>query len=71
MNRVRVSGVRGSPPPSTTKCAVFYEGGYEAQILINATGYATSNKWDLFEKQVRHFLPSDFMKELETLEFQR
>ncbi|KAJ5933557.1 hypothetical protein N7454_005886 [Penicillium verhagenii] len=70
-DRVYVSGIRGSPPPSTTKFAVFYQGGYEAQILMNATGYATTEKWDLLEKQVRHFLPDEAKNELETLEFQR
>ncbi|KAJ5657890.1 DUF1446 domain-containing protein [Penicillium longicatenatum] len=70
-DRIRVTGIRGSPPPSTTKFAVFYQGGYEAQILLNATGYATTKKWDLIEKQIRHFLPDEAKKELETLEFQR
>ncbi|KAI9368415.1 hypothetical protein BJX61DRAFT_524097 [Aspergillus egyptiacus] len=70
-NRVRVSGIKGSPPPPTTKLAIFYQGGYEAEILLNATGYATSKKWDLLEKQVRRFLPESALKELETLEFQR
>lgn len=68
---VYVSGIRGSPPPSTTKFAVFYQGGYEAQILLNATGYATTEKWDLLEKQIRCFLPDEAKNDLETLEFQR
>ncbi|KAL4779228.1 hypothetical protein BJX76DRAFT_365452 [Aspergillus varians] len=70
-DRVHVSGVKGSPPPPTTKLAVFYQGGYEAEILLNATGYATSKKWDLLEKQIRLSLPEAALKELETLEFQR
>lgn len=70
-SRVHVSGIRGSPPPSTTKLAVFYHGGYEAQLLLNATGYATAKKWDLLEKQIRHFLPENVKNNLETLEFQR
>ncbi|KAJ5681411.1 DUF1446 domain-containing protein [Penicillium maclennaniae] len=70
-DRVSVSGIRGSPPPSTTKCAVFYQGGYEAQLLLNATGYGTSTKWDLLERQLRHFIPAETMDDLETLEFQR
>ncbi|GAQ46038.1 hypothetical protein ANI_1_3236024 [Aspergillus niger] len=70
-DRVYVSGIRGSPPPPTTKLAVFYRGGYEAQLLLNATGYATDKKWDLFERQMRHFLPEEVKKSLETLEFQR
>ncbi|KAJ5144624.1 DUF1446 domain-containing protein [Penicillium atrosanguineum] len=70
-DRVSVSGIRGSPPPSTTKCAVFYQGGYEAQLLLNATGYGTAKKWDLLERQLRHFIPVETMNDLETLEFQR
>ncbi|OJJ75559.1 hypothetical protein ASPBRDRAFT_51300 [Aspergillus brasiliensis CBS 101740] len=70
-DRVHVSGIRGSPPPPTTKLAVFYQGGYEAQLLLNATGYATEKKWDLFERQMRHFLPDEVKQSLETLEFQR
>ncbi|RDW90443.1 acyclic terpene utilization AtuA family protein [Aspergillus mulundensis] len=70
-DRIRVSGINGSAPPPTTKLAVFYHGGYEAEILLNATGYATSKKWDLLEKQIRRFLPDSALKELETLEFQR
>lgn len=68
---VRVSGIKGSPPPPTTKLAVFYQGGYEAQILLNATGYATRKKWDLFEKQIRHFVSEETLNQIETLEFQR
>ncbi|OJK02125.1 hypothetical protein ASPACDRAFT_50835 [Aspergillus aculeatus ATCC 16872] len=70
-DRVRVSGIRGSPPPPTTKLAVFYEAGFEAEVLLNATGYATSQKWDLIEKQVRHFVSQAVMDKVETLEFQR
>ncbi|PYH86691.1 DUF1446-domain-containing protein [Aspergillus uvarum CBS 121591] len=69
--RVRVSEIRGSPPPPTTKLAVFYEAGFEAELLLNATGYATSSKWDLVEKQVRHFVPPAVLDKVETLEFQR
>lgn len=69
--RVRVYGVRGYPPPPTTKLAIFYPGGYESQILLNATGYGTDAKWELIERQFRHFLPSDVLKALDTFEFQR
>ncbi|KAJ5087445.1 DUF1446-domain-containing protein [Penicillium angulare] len=70
-DRVRISGARGSPPPPTTKLAVFYHGGFEAEVLLNATGYSTSRKWDLIEKQVRYFLPPSVLNDIETLEFQR
>lgn len=32
-DRVRLSGVKGRPPPPTTKLAIFFQGGYEAQNL--------------------------------------
>lgn len=52
-NRVQMSGIKGLPPPPTTKLAIVYHGGYESQILSNATGYATDEKWALFERQLR------------------
>ena len=52
-DRVRLSNVTGSPPPPTTKLAIFYAGGYEVQVLLNATGYATASKWALLERQYR------------------
>ncbi|KAJ4265317.1 hypothetical protein NW762_004602 [Fusarium torreyae] len=70
-DRVRVHGIRGYPPPPTTKLAVFYQGGFEAELLLNATGYATNKKWDLLEKQFRYFLPQSIIENIETLEFQR
>ncbi|KXT01933.1 hypothetical protein AC578_2545 [Pseudocercospora eumusae] len=51
-DRVRVSGTRGYPPPSTTKLAVFYKGGYQCELLLNASGYATAKKFALLEAQI-------------------
>ncbi|KAB2575185.1 hypothetical protein DBV05_g6125 [Lasiodiplodia theobromae] len=68
---VRVSGIKGLPPPPTTKLAVFYKGGYECQILVNATGYGWREKCELFEKQVRRQLGEDLIRKLDILEFQR
>jgi hypothetical protein len=69
-NRVRVSGIKGFPPPATTKLATFYKGGYQAEILLNATGYATEWKWDYQEMQVRKKL-EDWDVKPEILDFQR
>ncbi|KAF7885099.1 hypothetical protein EAF00_010917 [Botryotinia globosa] len=55
-NRVKVTGITGLPPPPTTKAAIFYHAGYQCQILVNATGYGTKEKWALFEKQMRRKL---------------
>jgi len=70
-NRVRLSNIKGCPPPPTTKLAVFYHGGYEAQFLVNATGYATREKWQLFEAQNRHALrEKGILDQLQLLDFQ-
>ncbi|OQD82605.1 hypothetical protein PENANT_c020G08387 [Penicillium antarcticum] len=70
-DRVNVRGIRGHAPPSTTKLAVFYQGGYEAQVLLNATGYSTDAKWSLVERQIRHFIDQNALNSIDTLEFQR
>jgi hypothetical protein len=71
-NRVHVSGARGHPPPPTTKLAVFYKGGFQGEITLNATGYAVDRKYDLQEAQLRSKLDEwGLMKKVDLLEFQR
>ncbi|EAA33181.2 DUF1446-domain-containing protein [Neurospora crassa] len=71
-NRVHVSGVKGYPPPPTTKFAVFYKGGFQCEITINATGYATAKKYELQEAQVRSKLQEwGLLEQFDTLDFQR
>ncbi|OAL35130.1 hypothetical protein AYO20_05607 [Fonsecaea nubica] len=70
-NRVEMSGIKGYPPPPTTKLAVFYDAGYQCQLLANAAGYATDKKWQLFEKQMRFFLnEKGVLDQFDHLEFQ-
>ena len=70
-NRVKLSGVKGYPPPPTTKLAICYRAGYQSQVLVNATGYGTEKKFLLHEKQTRHFLAkAGILEKLEVLEFQ-
>lgn len=76
LNRVFVSGIKGHPPPPTTKLAVFYRAGFQCEILVNASGYATPHKWDIQEKQVREKLTEWGVRvgdgqELDVLDFQR
>ncbi|KAK8041419.1 hypothetical protein PG994_014426 [Apiospora phragmitis] len=71
-DRVHVSGTRGRPPPPTTKLAVFYRGGYQGEHTVNAVGYATPQKYDLLEAQVRNQLKKwKCEQEIDVLEFQR
>lgn len=70
-NRVKLSGIKGAPPPPTTKAAIFYRGGYQSQMLLNATGYGTDEKWALLETQVRRGLQQKGIdKDFAVLEFQ-
>lgn len=71
-NRVHVSGVKGHPPPPTTKLAIFYRAGYQAELTINGCGYAIDKKYDLQEMQLRSKL-EDFgvLKDFDILDFQR
>ncbi|KAK5168144.1 uncharacterized protein LTR77_006712 [Saxophila tyrrhenica] len=70
-DRVRVSGVKGAPPPSTTKLAVFYKGGYQCEMLLNATGYASRKKFALQEAQLRHKLKEwGLLDKFDILDFQ-
>ncbi|KAI8718180.1 hypothetical protein NCS52_00596100 [Fusarium sp. LHS14.1] len=69
-DRVHVSGVRGLPPPPSTKVAIFYKGGYESQLLLNTAGYDWEAKCDLLEKQVRLQLGGK-ANDMDILEFQR
>lgn len=43
-DRVRLSNIKGYPPPPTTKLAVFFQGGYESQNLANFAGYSARRK---------------------------
>ncbi|KAK6855697.1 hypothetical protein PG995_007848 [Apiospora arundinis] len=71
-NRVHVSGAKGHPPPPTTKLAVFYRGGYQGEHTDNAVGYATPQKYDMLEAQVRGQMKKwGCEKEIDVLDFQR
>ncbi|KPI40376.1 uncharacterized protein AB675_7778 [Cyphellophora attinorum] len=70
-DRVRCSGIKGAPPPPTTKLAIFYKGGYEQQILMNATGYATKEKYRLVEANLRNQLKRNgLLDKFQLLDFQ-
>ena len=71
-NRVRVWGIKGAPPPPTTKLAVFYRAGYQSEIVVNATGYGTAEKFDLYERMLKFGLKRlAILDKFDVLEFQR
>lgn len=70
-DRVRFSGIKGRPPPPTTKLAVFFQGGYEAQSLANFAGYSSRRKYKLYEIQIRERLKEmKLLDQFDILEFQ-
>lgn len=70
-DRVRFSGIKGRPPPPTTKLAIFFQGGFEAQNLANFAGYGTRRKHKLYETQIRRRLEQQGWKDaFDILEFQ-
>ena len=70
-NRVRVFGTTGAPPPPTTKLAVFYKGGWQSELLVCASGYATRKKFELQEAQLKSRLKSfGVLDEFDVLDFQ-
>ncbi|KAF2476072.1 uncharacterized protein BDR25DRAFT_350345 [Lindgomyces ingoldianus] len=72
LNRVRVWGIKGAPPPPTTKLAIFYAAGYQSEFVINATGYATAEKFDLYEHMMKFGLKrKGILDKFDVLEFQR
>ncbi|KAK6812553.1 hypothetical protein RU639_011740 [Aspergillus parasiticus] len=55
-NRVRVTGVKGSPPPPTTKLAICSFGGYQAEMSTFAVGLDIKEKVELQRKQILGYL---------------
>lgn len=71
-DRVRIWGIKGAPPPPTTKLAVFYRAGYQSEIVVNATGYGTAEKFDLYEQMLKFGLKRlGILDKFDVLEFQR
>jgi hypothetical protein len=52
-DRVRLSKVRGGPPPETTKVGCFYLNGWRSSIWAFAVGLDTERKVDWLEMQMR------------------
>lgn len=51
-HRIELTGVRGSPPPRTTKLAICVLGGWQAEISAYCAGLDTDFKFQLMKDQV-------------------
>jgi hypothetical protein len=62
-DRVRVTGVRGLAPPTTTKAMVCAVGGYQAEATFYINGLDVAEKAKMMENQLRcHFRDNNFSK---------
>jgi hypothetical protein len=57
-DRVEIRGVRGSPPPPTTKVAITGIGGWENSVVFALTGTDLDEKAALVERSVRRYAES-------------
>ncbi len=55
-DRVRVTGVRGEPPPPTLKVALNYLGGYRNEVTLVITGLDARRKAELVTEALWHSL---------------
>jgi hypothetical protein len=55
-DRVIVTGVRGLPPPETTKAAICAVAGYQAESMVFATGLDIQEKFDTLRLQINTHL---------------
>lgn len=67
-NRVRVLGVRGLPPPPTTKIGITAWGGYKAEFHFWLTGLDIAEKVEMVEKQTIESM-GEYRKEFTALTF--
>ncbi len=56
-DRVRISGVRGEPPPDTLKAGVSALGGYRNEVTFVLTGLDIEAKADLVRRQLSDAVP--------------
>src|SRR5205814_9618958 len=56
-DRVRVSGVKGEPPPPTTKVAMNYAGGLRQTFSLKLTGLDIEEKAALAERTIWSSIP--------------
>jgi hypothetical protein len=55
-DRVIVSGIKGNPPPTTTKVGITARGGYQAEFHFYVVGLDLEQKLEWTKKQVFHGL---------------
>lgn len=54
LDRVDVSGIKGLPPPATTKAMIAAKAGYEAQAIFYINGLDIQAKVEMMKQQLAH-----------------
>ena len=67
---VHVSGVRGLPPPATTRCGLTAHGGFQAEWHFYLVGLDIEEKCRWMEEQARYAIGDDLIKQFTMLKFQ-
>jgi hypothetical protein len=68
-DRVHVSGIRGLPPPATTRCGITANGGFQAEWHFYLVGLDIAEKCQWMEEQARHSIGEDLIKKFTMLKF--
>ena len=63
-DRVRISGVKGEPPPATAKVALNYQGGWRSTTVLYLTGLDIEEKASLVERSLWAEVPKDSFEEV-------
>ncbi|MEV0597903.1 acyclic terpene utilization AtuA family protein [Streptomyces sp. NPDC050315] len=64
-DRVRVTGTTGSPPPPTTKVALFAPIGHQIVLTVYLTGLDIEEKYELLRSQIRDQVAGPGVDELD------
>lgn len=68
-DRVRVSGIKGLPPPITTRVGITAYGGYQAEWHFYLVGLDMQEKVQWMEEQARHAIGEEIMARFSKLKF--
>ncbi|CAM1505007.1 Fc.00g106440.m01.CDS01 [Cosmosporella sp. VM-42] len=66
---VHVSGLKGLPPPPTTRVGITAHGGYQAEWHFYLVGLDIEEKCQWMEEQARHAIGEELIKEFTMLKF--
>ncbi|KIW02239.1 uncharacterized protein PV09_06392 [Verruconis gallopava] len=66
---VHVRGVRGLPPPPTTRCGITAHGGFQAEWHFYLVGLDIEEKCQWMEEQARYAIGDDLISKFDLLKF--